>query len=411
MRVTAAHSIDASPPVTAPAYIATAGLLVLFPGFFLYHFAIANGWIPPFAGGLFAVVAIGLLAVFLPLIPWAILSQSRGATVQTAAVSCTVAYFVLWTTVHYLVIGRGTYAAVAATQALSALLLWVAMVFVGAFALPSTELLRKALPLFSLLIVLSLLYSMVENRTLLGPYMVVLSRDVDGGYSSYQGLGRSVIVTSILLASISNPRFRAPIFICGAIAILSTGSRSDFFTLVLLTLILALVLKGAANRAAVLVLFPIVMIAAWPIFLQSRFSEILDLSQSTSWQARTTLTSRALDVIRQSPILGDFGYHARELSVASYAHNALSAWAMFGLLGFLMYAGLIVYFTILSLRKVMATAGNHPLWFIAFFINLAVLIQGFAAASVFSVLPAFGWGIALNALRADYPHSSLEARA
>lgn len=47
--------------------------LLLFPGFFLYHFAAGVGLVPRFLGGWFGPLSVGVLSIFsllLVLVPW-----------------------------------------------------------------------------------------------------------------------------------------------------------------------------------------------------------------------------------------------------------------------------------------------------------------------------------------------------
>jgi hypothetical protein len=136
------------------------------------------------------------------------------------------------------------------------------------------------------------------------------------------------------------------------------------------------------------------------IFLETRASEILDLATSSSWQVRLELQHRAMQVIAENPMTGDFGYHYWG-AFPGYAHNALSAWAGLGIVMFLAYVGLMGYALSLSVKRVLASRPD-PLWLTAFQLNFVALILAAASEPIFaSVFPVFGWGVTVNALRQE----------
>jgi hypothetical protein len=126
-------------------------------------------------------------------------------------------------------------------------------------------------------------------------------------------------------------------------------------------------------------------------------AELLDISRSTSWQTRMSLQSEAIEAILRNPLAGDFAYHVRELSAGAYAHNVLSAWAQFGVIGFVLYLALIVTFALIAIRHAFS---SNPTWQAALGLNVAALVVCMAEP-VFSVVPALGWGFAVNGLLQD----------
>lgn len=385
---------------------ANLGFLTLFPGFLLYHYAVAQSWIPPFLGGLFGSVEALLAVVALVLIPWIASEGLAGAVTPAAVVGVTMAYIALWSVVNYLFLQGETFAGIALWEAFSALAGWLAMLLVGACYPFDEPLPRRALAVAAVLMVLAFVHAMIRFRSPLGPYLTFsLGDDQDAGVASYQGIGRSVVVSAIVLAAgARTTRGRLLLLTGTSFLLVLLGSRTDLFTV--LALIAAVVgltmLRGnLAAIVAVVVGAYVLYVVAGPIFLETRNAEIFDLASSTSWQARHDLEVRALGVIRDHPLLGDFGYHHRIGGTGYYAHNALSAWTNYGMLGFALYLGLIVYFLLASIRRVIATDVRDSAWLAAMLLNLAALIQAALATPVFTPLPALGWGIALNAMRAQ----------
>ena len=384
--------------------VATGGLCILFPGYLLYHYALAQVWIPPFLGGLFGPVSLLIALLCILLLPW-IATRSWGeAFTPGVVVSTTIAYVAVWSIVNFLFIRGESYAANALTESASTVLLWIAMVFVGGFYAFDKALSRKLLIVLGALMVLSLIHAIVRFQSPLGPYLTFSGDDPDSTQSSYQGIGRSILVTAIFLAALVNKtHHRLGLFAVGSLLLLLVGSRSDLFTLVLLTAVLALQsgLKGANRYSTIAAMMGCVILLyfATPLFLNTRSAEIFDLANSSSWQARQDLQTTALGVIRNNPIFGSFEYHMRDDGAGFYAHNALSAWTNFGLVAFILYIGLMISFTLISFRRVRSSDGGGAVWFAAFELNLASLIQALFASPVFSPLPALAWGLTLNALR------------
>lgn len=387
--------------------IATAGLLGLFPIFILYHYLLAQGWIPPVFGGLFGMEAAALALLATLLLPWIITRQLGGAAGQGALLGLTIGYIALWTVVNSAFIGFGSYLVDAFRQSASTLVIWLALVFVGAFYSLDGRASRSTLVVLGLLIAVAMVHAMVRFRSPLGPWITFAANDEDSPFSTYQAIGRSLLVTAILIAALARRR-RSQIAILGigVISLLLIGSRSDFFALALLTgwLTLHSIYRRRSSPIGFVGILVCIGVAAvfWPIFLKSRNAEILDLSTSSSWQARMELEAWAMRVIRDHPIFGDFGYYLREGGAGSYAHNVLSAWTNFGFLGFALYLGSIAYCAVLSFRRWLRTDSFDPVWFVAFNVNMAALVQAVAASPVFAALPALGWGLVLNGLRREH---------
>jgi hypothetical protein len=71
----------------------------------------------------------------------------------------------------------------------------------------------------------------------------------------------------------------------------------------------------------------------------NRTVQLFDLSHSSSAVAREHLASNAWRTITENPIFGDFASYPD----GHYAHNILCAWVDFGLPGFLLFAGLLLW--------------------------------------------------------------------
>jgi hypothetical protein len=319
-------------------------------------------------------------------------------------VGLAIAYIAAWSFANFVSIRPDPYGIDALQETVSALIIWTAMLFAGGFFAFDAVFTRKLMLISSALIVAALIHSMFRFGSPLGPYLTFSTADPDSPQSSYQGIGRSILVTFIVFAAVARKApYRLAIFATGSFLLLLVGSRSDLFAMLALAAVLAFQSTFTGrNRLATIVSMSAcvaLLYLASPLFFETRNVEIFDLSGSSSWQARQELQAAALQIIRDDPFFGSFGYHMRDGGSGWYAHNALSAWTNYGLLGFVLYTGLICYFTLISVRHVFSHHSQQPVWFAALYLNLAALIQATLASPVFFPLPALGWGVALNALR------------
>jgi O-antigen ligase len=245
-----------------------------------------------------------------------------------------------------------------------------------------------------------LLIAMITNRSLLGPFMLFNPvTDVDVETTTYQGAGRSVLITSVVAAGFASSQGRQlGIMIAAVIALLSLGSRTYLVTgATCMLLMLFMSALRRKQRLGLVVSFGVVVAISYvalPILLVTRAGELFDLGGSSSWQMRGTLQQTAVAAIRSNPLLGDFAYHIREISLGGYSHNALSAWTEFGLIGFILYCSLLLFFLVTALRHVFSP---NPLWQAAVGLNISALFI-VNAEPVFSLLPPLAWGVVINAM-------------
>jgi hypothetical protein len=388
--------------------VAFAGFLVLFPGFVVYHYGVAADLMPAFLGGLFGIVSLFIAAAVVAMAGWLLGRDAWGGLPQAQIVLLALAFFLAWSLVAYLTLGTATYAGATLAESIGTILLWFAAFFVASFCRIEGRTRRL---LFGMSVAAAggvLLAAMVEYRSLLGP-LLLFGGEPDPGQlvSTYQGVGRSVLVAAMMLAALTHVYWRQLVVLaCATVLLTGLGSRAHLFTASLLfMLVLAISLLRARRRGASILLLLIAVAgvyAGWSIFLETRAGEIVDLASSTSWGMRLEVQALALQVISDHPLLGDFGYHLREVGPGGYAHNVLSAWPQFGLAGFLLYGGLIGYFAALSMVRVLSASGASAAWRMAMMVNFAALVLAVTSEPVFSVLPALGWGFAVNALLEEH---------
>jgi hypothetical protein len=280
------------------------------------------------------------------------------------------------------------------------LVYWMAMFFIGSFFKIDGRLSKTMFFLVAAIMVGVLVEAMITNRSLLGPFMVFNPVTAEDVYTTtYQGAGRSVVVTGIVAAALVASQWKQlGITALAVIVLISLGSRT--YLVAGTTCLLAMLLLTAVRRrqhVGLVASLGILVAAAYvalPILLVTRAGELFDLGRSTSWQSRMAMQQNALEAIQSSPLLGDFGYHIRETGPGGYAHNALSAWPEFGMIGFILYCALIVFFLVTALRHALSA---NPLWQAAVGLNLATLFI-VNAEPVYSLVPPVAWGFVVNAL-------------
>lgn len=126
-----------------------------------------------------------------------------------------------------------------------------------------------------------------------------------------------------------------------------------------------------------------------------RQSEILNLPESASFQARLQMFYDGWSAIAASPLLGDYGGQMRDNGrFGDYIHNFLSAWRQYGMLGFLLYATLCLRAAFVTTRETLWRGNEDPMWMFALLATAYAVVLVVAAKSVFWPLPALAWGLA-----------------
>jgi len=398
--------------VEAVAYL---GFLALFPGFVVYHYTVSLGWIPALLGGLFGIATLVMLPVAGFSLAARVQGQGAGRITLEKLFAFFIAYLIAWIGIEALIVSNRAYALDAVKEALVTLCIWVSVFFVGFRMQLESRPARLGVIASALVLAGILLHAVVAQESVLGPWLAFQGGDdtSDGSDgAAYQSVGRSILVTGIICASLQLRFWKQAVILClSTLGLLVLGSRAHLLgsatTIIALTVVA--ITKRSERPSATLLLIALLAggYALTDLFLQSRASEILDLAQSTSWQARSELQTRAFEVVGEHPVFGDFGYHHRAGPLAGYAHNILSAWAGFGVLVFALYAGLILYSLSISARKVLTQERCSTLWLISFQLNLVALALAIASEPIYSsAFPALGWGFTANALRIERRRSA-----
>lgn len=385
--------------------VALLGAVLLFPGFFIYHLLLSRGDIQPIAGGLFGPASAALCLYFLLTSPFFYRRTLAPASIYFVLFIGLALFTATWTFV-YAVFEPTEAVRSAAIQSISTIVIWVALFFVGAY-LP---LCKRPLRLMMLAGFIGIFLFLLNFYLTTGSLMFYARQyyGAEEGVATYQGFATSAVVTIILLLSIIE-RFGLRVFVivAGIFVLFLLGARSELYGFLLLVAIWMLVQGGRSIKwlittgVAALIVCSVVILQ-FERLVESRQLEVLDLSRSTSWSARSEYQERAWGQIKENPVFGRFGGHVSDSNkVGGYTHNLLSAWVSYGLLGFCWYVGLTLVALVASARIFIFRNRLDVRWSAAFSLNFFCLVLMLVSKPVFWVLPALGWGLYVNARVAD----------
>jgi len=315
--------------------LSTISFLLLFPGFFSYHFAIGKGFMPPFIGGYFGVVAA---AIFVPLIAFnyrIFLTSHLPIIVFTLIL---IVNFIV-TIVHFSLQLPVYYTAELFVWSVTGLLFNVVAFLVAA---------RLRLDLVSALgffIIVAMFFVVALN---IGDDGIFYLKQEAGANSdsvaTYQGFARSIVV--VLLVSVGvyfEKGFKFYlIVILGAVALFFNGARAEF-ALIILTLAFLYLMYSMVSIKIALSFLGFVFLAVFivmnivQLLPDSRMLQLFDIASSSSAQARSKLLSFGWQQISDNPVFGSYGSYTVLGGIGYGPHNIISSWLNLGLIGFSLY--------------------------------------------------------------------------
>lgn len=314
--------------------------ILLYPVYVVYNTLLAYGIIPPIFGGFYGGFSFVYIFMMLPIL--FNITKSYNLNNYCVLIFMYVMYILFFSIINYFSVD-GKEIEVATSQALEALLLLISALFLG-YYLKLNDFLKTFLFLFLLFSLLFLIGYVLKTGEVMF-YAKTLATDVNvDNVSTYQGYGRTFFIISLLmLALIKKIHNFVLIYFVSLFILFVIGSRSELVAFALSGAILTPI-KYSFNFKYIfyyflfIFLFFIFIGFVFDNFSDNRSVQLLDASDSSSWQSREALSDIALDQIKRNPILGYFGGHIIEGgSSGSYAHNILSVWANFGIVAFIMY--------------------------------------------------------------------------
>ncbi|SCZ61514.1 hypothetical protein [Thiohalomonas denitrificans] len=384
-------------------FVSVGGLIVLFPGFVFVHYSVAafGVTLPAILDGLFGFSSALLVVIFAALFPLILRGYANVISPYILAVFGFITFTLIWAFTHTIVLD-GAYVKVAFIQSVETAVLWSALFFVGMFLPEYSSTLYRTLAGSFLLILGFLLLYVVQT----GELTFNASRMYNADHvASYQGFARSTLVILIILLTVASTIKQRTVLLLGGLFILFLlGARSEFYAFVATALLMVSMLMLKDGRYALLMIATIggtsvTISLGYESLIQSRQLEILDLPSSSSWQSRQWLNEIAIRQVLDTPVFGYFGGHVVEGGgTGSYAHNMLSGWVNYGVLGFFWYLLLSLSPLLISIKRLVAIKTQDPVWMLAFTTNFCSLLLMTAAKPVFWPIAALGWGFCARAI-------------
>ncbi|MCO5168026.1 MAG: O-antigen ligase family protein [Planctomycetes bacterium] len=386
------------PPLDSPglAVAGRAALLLLFPGFFLYHSLRAALGLPPVLGGFFGVAAVGLAPLLVCLQLRASLRRPVVNHVD-AAVALTITFHGAWSLARYLHHGD-LGAGAKLTQTGTTLFVWL-VVYLAARGCRLEG--ARAPVAFTLAFWAMVLIALAEGAT---GFLAEARRDEGRQLASWQGLGRSLLVTALLLWPTLGSWARAASFGATVAALFLLGARTEFAGFVIVVAV-GTVAGARLDRvgrsiwvAAAALTLVVVVLSADLDARSHRVMQLLDLESSRSFRERQLFHRIAWDTIQEHPFAGGFASPVLEDELGTYAHNALSAWVDYGLIGFCLFVYVNLAAFAVSAADLRRRRLESATCSAAFLLCLYSLVVAVAAKSVFDPIFAVGWGLAAGLL-------------
>lgn len=372
--------------------------LTLFPGYFFYHTAVAGALFPPVLGGFFGPMSV-VLGIPLLILGFGalILGCERTLFIDQAFILYAL-FVVAWSSLHFL-FGTGVQESSAFYMYnLSMTFLWL-VVYVAARSLDLSE------KWLHWILSLSLLYFLAitawNSNGLFYDAGSIAGDSVK--VSGYQGLARSATVAALALLALHRGLRAALVAVITIPLLFLLGARSEFMAFLVVAAILFGIRDGASRTTLIWVPLGIAGIAYLAVSFEvfdggSRIPQLLEIRESTSYQARNELLRYAVKTIGEHPLLGSYASQMYLGEMGSYAHNALSAWVSYGLVGFLGFVLLLGYALVQSARLARKGYAADPQVALALAFSLYAVTLAATAKSVNDPIFALAWGATACAL-------------
>lgn len=384
-----------------PVFFAGAFLFLLFPGYYLYHFAVGSGWMVPFLGGWFGILAACGAVLLSPFGLRSALHVAGRLARFVSVFGLLVLYVGLWIVMYYLFGNGPQQSSAALLRGLELIAFWISLFLIGFFADIRGRWIWYALVAGFVAMSGLTLLNIDPNAGMLGlSRQSVLGQDV----STYQGFARSVVVVAVvLLAFCRKTGGQTLTLVVGIISLYFVGARSEFYGFILVGILWMkrLIIRSASTQRLVVfvaIALLLVVVLSTDSIRGNRQLGILDLSADTSWQVRTDLLEEGALAIWESPLAGEYAGQLLEDNIGGYIHNGLSAWRQFGLVGCVLFCAVMFASLAHALVAVGLRRRTNPQWIAALYLNVLCVVLTVVAKSVFWALPALAWGFTAAAL-------------
>lgn len=375
-------------------------LFLLFPGYFFFHVAHSEGFMP-------YIGWFGILIVFAILFTSAktglmVITAKQKINLNSAAISVPAALFfsyMLFATILNHTAGNYEHyiTAEGLRWSIENIMLLLGIYIIGS-NLNITESRIHTLTLTLCFIGFAYFtyryYNQLNNT-------IWLPREIDPSGStiaSYQSLASAVLYTIVLCTFIKSRVVKTTIFTSSTITLYFIGSRTEFFLMLSIMPVYVYInygLRLTLTMAAASI--PIIIFALLNYGVNERYASLISGSSSAS--ERTILLQSGIEGIIQSPLWGDYLGQVREFgTVGAYIHNALSVFQQYGIVAFLLYCYLTVSALVVGLKYI-SLAKSNMLIETLIYISIISTVGIIVSKSIAWPYPALAWGLACLALK------------
>lgn len=355
----------------------TLSFLLLFPGYFLYHFAIGKGYLQPLLGGYFGIITISLIFPLL-LISYKTILKNFDLTVF-------IFFLIMLLTLCVAFIQNSLEKPLNYHEELFE---WTisGLVFnlVCFFCAVGMKIDRTAHYAYWSIILMCMI--VVTNIGNFGIFSVQSqSNEINELITGYQGFARSIIATLLVCSAyfFNNGMKFYFIAMIGIIALFFNGARTEFalFPIVLVFVYLWYSIRSVKVLISLffsLCIFMILVINVFDFLPESRMMRLIDFSMGSSGEIRVNQITFAIQQISENPLLGNYGAYAENGGAGAYPHNILSAWMNLSLVGFLLYIILFICLWAAAIKGFLIKKSNrHFNLYLFFLIFSTVAILAF----------------------------------
>jgi len=369
-------------------------VLALFPIFFFYNAALALGFSQRFLGGgfVYPAITLGLPLIFLQIL--SVLRRQTKIVIVDIMFLVMIIYMLIWASVNYF-FGDGYQRDYPLYQeTLQNVFVWSVVYTAFRNLSFNSKFMKIILPaLLAGMLVISFLNISGEmfNAAQLASGEVRVA--------TYQGFARSAFVTALLLLSASRGWRLSAYVIITLVLLFILGARSEFAGFFVAGGLIVLARERAKRSVLVwmplfLALFVYILLATDVLEGGSRIINLLDLKADASAQMRLVFQAHALKTISSHWLLGGYGSELELGELGDYAHNALSAWVSYGLIGFLMFTGMNMAAMFSSARATFMESLSYSRPSTAFFLGVSgfCVLSMVASKVVYDPIFAVAWG-------------------
>jgi hypothetical protein len=315
-------------PSRAGSLLVAAVLLFYTTGFYVYSLLVFYG-MPAYLRG-FLVIGASICIPILALPYFKVLLHPASRRMIDVIMWLMLAYFLAW----MLAIDAQSSSPVEFNGYLGTIISWTMLFMLGRLVPFCGEgLSRLALIVFVMLFVLTL--ANTEN----GAFIPAQSPTT---YATYQAYAVVLsIVTFVLLYKTKDDILFMMIAVTAIISFAILGSRSELVAMVFSSFIIANLRRISAAAIALQIFAASILYGAYILLTSkgwNRLANMVEEGAESTLSARADAFVRAMDTILIHPFSGDFGSYVAGL----YAHNLLSVWVDFGIIGIGLYALLLV---------------------------------------------------------------------